>query len=229
MSCKAYNRSLIDAATSGALSPALRGHLAECEACHAAFAQVQSLYAAIDSGLRAAANPEIPSTLLPRVRVALNNEPLPHANFQKWVFVGAILVCTLAAAITLQFRHREAPSPTKVAIAESPALPSPRLNEPHPSALAAGNSIQQPDKAGATGRIPARVAAPLAAEVLVPDEERAAFEKFLAREQSPSTNSSAAALLVPEAPKELVPLPAVEIASLKVLPLNGEEENQGEF
>jgi hypothetical protein len=229
MFCEAYNRSLVDAAASGALSPALRGHLAECEACHAAFTQEQSLYAAIDSGLRAAANPEIPSTLLPRVRVALNNEPLSHAHFQKWVFAGAILACTLVAATILRLRHHEAPGPTKVAIAQSRALPWPRLNEAHPFAPAAGNSIQQPNKAEATRRIPADGATALTAEVLVPDEERAAFEKFLAREQSPSANSSAAIWLVPEAPKELVPLPAVEIASLKVLPLNGEDGSQGEF
>jgi hypothetical protein len=227
MFCEAYNRSLMDAAASGELSPKLRGHLAECESCHSAFAQEQSLYAAIDTGLRAAANPEIPSTLLPRVRVALNNEPLPHANFQKWVFVSAVFAGAFVLTVIFELSHREAPATTVTA--ETPALPSPRLNELHPSALAAENSIQQSKKAEATRPIPTGAAAPLSAEVLVPNEERAAFEKFLAREKAPSANSSAAVLLVPEAPKELVPLPAVEIASLKVLPLNGGEDGQGEF
>ena len=227
MFCEAYNRSLMDAAASSELSPKLRGHLAECESCHSAFAQEQSLYAAIDTGLRAAANAEIPSTLLPRVRVALNNEPLPHANFQKWVFVSAVFAGAFILTVIFELRHREAPATTVTA--ETPALPSPRLNELHPSALAAENSIQQSKKAEATRPIPTGAAAPLTAEVLVPNEERAAFEKFLAREKAPSENSSAAVLLVPEAPKELVPLPAVEIASLKVLPLNGGEDGQGEF
>jgi len=218
----------MDAAASRELSPALREHLAKCKACRTAFAEEQSLYAAIDTGLHAAANPEVPSTLLPRVRVALNNEQLPQANLKKWVFAGAVLACGLIVAITLQLRHRESSSPTKVAIVQSPAQP--RANRPLPSAPAGAHPVLQPlGKVETAHPMPTEAGASLTAEVLVPDEERAAFEKFLARERVPSANSSAAVLLVPEAPKELVPLPAVEIASLKVLPLNGEEDGQGEF
>jgi hypothetical protein len=65
--------------------------------------------------------------------------------------------------------------------------------------------------------------------VLVPAEEREAFARFLTGEQTVSSKSPTAVLMVPEAPRDLAPLPSVEIASLKVLPLKGEEGNPREF
>src|SRR5882762_3163702 len=122
MFCEAYNQSLMDAAASGELSPALRRHLAECEACHTTFAQEQSLYAAIDTGLHGAANSEIPSTFLPRVRVALNNEPLRQANFQTWVFAGAVFASAVIVAVIFSVSHRGVPVPATTATAQTPAL-----------------------------------------------------------------------------------------------------------
>jgi len=54
------------------------------------------------------------ATLIPRVRVAINNEPAERLSFQKWIFASAVVTCALAATIILQLKHREAPIPFKV-------------------------------------------------------------------------------------------------------------------
>ena len=230
MFCSTYNKSLTDAAASGELSPAQREHLASCEPCRAAFASEQSLFATIESGLRAAANSEAPATLIPRVRVAINNEPAQRPSFQKWIFAGAVVTCALAATIILQLKHREAPVPFKTAVTQTPARPSPQLGILRPSVSAAApESSRRVNKSETVRPSPTDADGSITAEVLVPDEERAAFAKFLAGEQIVSSKSSGVVLRVPEAPRDLAPLPPVEIARLEVLPLNGEEGSRGEF
>ncbi len=224
MFCSTYNKSLTHAAANGELSAAQREHLGACESCRIAFAEEQSLFATIESGLRAAANSEVPATLIPRVHVAINNAPGQCPSFQKWIFAGAVVTCALAVTIILQLKHREPPIPLKTAVTQTPARPSPQLGIMHPSlSAAAPESSRRVNKAETVRPSLTDAATSITAEVLVPDEERAAFGKFLAHEKGRAAESSAAVLLVPEAPKELVPIPPVEIASLKVIPLEGEE------
>jgi len=223
MFCSTYNKSLTDAAASGEASPAQREHLASCESCRAAFASEQSLFAAIDSGLRSATNSEVPTTLIPCVLVAINNEPARRPSFQKWIFAGAVVTCALAATIILQLKQREAPVPFKTAVTQTPARSSPQFGVLRPSVSAAPESPRRLNKSETVRPSPADAAGSITAEVLVPDEERAAFAKFLAHQKRRAAESSAAVLLVPEAPKELVAIPPVEIASLKVIPLEGGE------
>src|SRR5437660_481896 len=167
MFCSTYKKSLTDAAVSGEVSPAQREHLASCEPCRIAFAEEQSLFAAIDSGLRAAANFEVPATLIPRVRVAINNEPAERPSFQKWIFAGVIVTCTLVATITFQLKHREAPIPLKTAVTRTPARPAPQLGILRPSvSVIARESPQRVNKSETVRPNPADSAASITAEVL---------------------------------------------------------------
>jgi anti-sigma factor RsiW len=59
----------------------LRAHLAGCVACRTAFAQEQSLFSSMDESLRAAANAEVPASLLARVRGHLADGPLPRRSW----------------------------------------------------------------------------------------------------------------------------------------------------
>lgn len=88
MFCDTYEHSLKDAAVSGELSATLRSHIDACPACRAAFAEEQSLYAAINSGLHIVANAEVPATLIPRVHVALNNEPISQRTPRFWLLAA---------------------------------------------------------------------------------------------------------------------------------------------
>ncbi len=73
MPCEHYKDALIEAAASGAApQDELRAHLVGCPSCWAAFAEGQTLFAAIDSGLHAAVSAEVPPSLLPRVRASLD-------------------------------------------------------------------------------------------------------------------------------------------------------------
>jgi len=134
MFCKAYVQSLKDTAASGEmLSPALQQHLASCESCRTAFAEEQSLFSAIDSSLHAAANSEVPSTLIPRVRVATAEEPQGRTlSFFSWAFAGAaVATAAIVVALLIPF-HRPSNSP-KVA---TNTVPPTRPIEDSPAAVA---------------------------------------------------------------------------------------------
>ncbi|HWZ98456.1 MAG TPA: hypothetical protein VN025_11915 [Candidatus Dormibacteraeota bacterium] len=230
MFCEAYNQSLVDAAAGGKMLPALREHLASCDGCRATFAEEESLFASIDADVRAIANTDVPTTLIPRVHVALNNEHPQQSTFHKWIFAGALAACALVVAVTLQLKHHEVPTPNKSAGAQAPTLASPRPIESNLSAPPVMRiGPRRPNSAESPRSIPSDMPPSLTAEVLVPGEERDAFAKFLAGEKAVPSKYSTAILPVPEAPRDLAPLPPVEIASLKVLPLKGEEGSRHEF
>lgn len=98
MLCEYEKSALTEAAAAGELTAALRARLASCESCRAAFAEEQALFAAVDSGLRAAANAEIPPSLLPRLRVAVASKAAaaPNRNVASTWLVAAGAVAALA-------------------------------------------------------------------------------------------------------------------------------------
>jgi hypothetical protein len=229
MFCDAYHNSLTEVAAAGReLTPALEQHLAFCRDCRAAFAEQQSFFAAIDAGIRSLANPEIPLTVIPRVHIALHNELVGQARSPKWIFAGTALAAVLVVAFVLTLSHRDSPPSENNARMRILAPPSIHLLESHapnpfpfrPAARANEGEVVQP--------VSAHTEVSLRAEVLVPDEERAAFARFLTHEQSAPTTISAAIALIPEAPKVLTPLQLVEIASLKVPSLDGGEASRDE-
>jgi len=187
MFCEAYDQSLRDAAASGeALSATLQQHIVSCDACRAAFAEEQTLFAAIDSVLHAA-NSEVPSTLIPRVRVAINNEPAPQGrsySFIAWSSASLLLTAAIVLAVLyLPSSHR----PTLVV----PSRPFPivaaknsqdrALNPAPPSGVSA---VQQKKP---VILVTNRGLKPVTPEVLVPPDEGAAlarYEEFLRRKQA---------------------------------------------
>src|SRR5690242_14248654 len=122
MLCEHYKDALIEVAAAGAAPRGeLRAHLVECASCRAAFAEEQTLFAAIDSGLHAAVSAEVPPSLLPRVRTALDEASTPQLRWlQPVVFVSASAV--LAFGIFLIARPRHAP-PEDVAKQGGVAVP----------------------------------------------------------------------------------------------------------
>lgn len=105
MFCSTCNKSLTHAAASGELSPAQREHLASCEPCRNAFAEEQSLFATIDAGLRASTNSEVPATLIPRIHLALNNEPIREKTSRIWLYAAAPLVAASVLAFVYLHSH----------------------------------------------------------------------------------------------------------------------------
>ena len=183
MPCEHYQDALIDAAASGtAPQGELRAHLACCAACRTAFAQEQSLFSSMDEGLRAGANAEVPTSLLPRIRARLTDEPVPIRNwrFPSFVLAGAAaMVVALLIARTTWHSNIEQPAPN---IASNSSTSSTTRNQPqaqnsNPAPPVIGNSLAHPQLAAT--RYPAsssaRVPKP---EVLVPPDQEALLVNY---------------------------------------------------
>ena len=228
MFCETYNKSLTHAAASGESSPAQREHLASCEPCRIAFAQEQSLFGAIDSGLRTVANSEIPATLIPRIRVALNDKPAPQRrsfSFLVWGFASAVVTAGVVLGL-IHLSSKPAPvepsRPAPVAVAQN----SPERTSLNPARTGAVSPLQHKRPAVL---IESRNSRPESPEVLVPDEERAAFARYMAQISPSPANISVRAVLAPRGPQESVQISPIEIASLEPRPLDQKEERQGQF
>jgi hypothetical protein len=103
MPCENYREALIEAAAADSeLSRELRSHVDACASCRAFFTEEVRLFAAIDTGLRAIASPEVPASLLPRVRVQLNERPVARRS---WVPASAALAAATALVVVIVFFH----------------------------------------------------------------------------------------------------------------------------
>jgi hypothetical protein len=101
MPCENYREALIEAAaTDSPPSRELRLHLVACASCRGAYSEELQLLAAIDSGVRTAANAEVPASLLPRVRVQLNERPVLR---RAWVPAGALTAAAVALVAVIVF------------------------------------------------------------------------------------------------------------------------------
>ncbi len=107
MPCEHYQDALVEAAASSAAPQGeLRAHLAACAACRTAFAQEQSLFSSMDEGLRAAANAEVPASLLPRFRARLADEAAPHRDWRISWFVLAGATAMIIALLVVRASWR---------------------------------------------------------------------------------------------------------------------------
>ena len=228
MPCEQYKGALIEAAANDvARSGELREHLAACISCRAAFAEEQSLLAAIDAGLHAAANAEVPTSLLPRVSARLDEAAARRFRWrQPLAFASAGLA--LAIPLFLMSRTRHA-APQEVAQQGAVFVPAPTTH------LAKASSERVPSDGTRIAAI--RVshshalrnstnhhsAASSNPEVLVPPDEREAFARFLSRNYALAEQASVTAAPAPRPPQESVQILPVEIASLTVTPLNQDE------
>jgi len=230
MPCKHYKDALIETAASGAAPQGeLRPHLSECVSCRSAFEQEQSLFAAIESGLYANANAEVPVTLLPHVRARLDQVALPtRSGFTSWyafAVAAAMVLILLGSRAVWHGSIPEGPSPTVVS-SGAPALSrshAAALSGTHPLATTEGSTpIGRKALRTGAGSLPALRNDNPSAEVLVPkDQERmlASYaEQWQARKRPP---------LVPVNPDDtsvaLLEVAPIQIDQLDVKSLAGEK------
>jgi hypothetical protein len=192
MFCKPCLKSLTVAAASGEQLPhALQQHLGTCESCHAAFAEEQRLFAAIEVGLRSAANAEVPVTLIPRVHVALTNELLPLKPNRIWFFAAApLLAAAVLALIYLPSRGSRGPAQithnasNRAASTTTTAATPSIVNNERP------RGVSKVRHDGRTTLIHRRNADANLVEVIVEPEEAAALLRYEARLRGWSTPKS---------------------------------------
>ena len=228
MPCEHYKDALIDVAASGAaLQGELRAHLDECASCRAAFAEEQSLFSAIDSGLHASANADVPSSLLPRVRAQLDEVVVPRFRWlQLLVFASAGVALVLVVFLMARTRHA---TPEEVAkqgpvVVPAPTLPAREINPERMSSEGAQIPAVRVahSHAAPSSTIPHSVASGNP-EVLVSPDERESLARFVAMLNKGS--NIGAALLEKEREKKDAPLGVsrLEITPMEIKPLEGAE------
>jgi len=179
MPCEHYQNALIEAAASGGEPQGeLRAHFANCAACRTAFAQEQSLFSSIDTGLRATANAEVPASLLQRVRAHLADEAAPSRSwrFSSFVLAGAVaMVVALLAARTAWHTNIEQPPSNNASNSTTSSVVRQQPQDQNSNAAPpiGGNSVAPPQEVAI--RIPARPTSPAThdsmPEVLVPPDQ----------------------------------------------------------
>jgi hypothetical protein len=163
MPCESFQSALSEAAAGAPASAALRSHLIVCADCRAALAAEESLFASIDTGLRSAANAEVPASLIPSVRARLN-EPAPRKRWLLPVLVPVAAALLLVALAARSFRHTSAnPSqsaPLNAAASVAPQAPA-RSVPSRKDSLSATHPDREP-RVAASSPTPRRAAVTLA-------------------------------------------------------------------
>jgi hypothetical protein len=226
MSCEKYQAALIAAAASVAASdvepsPDLRAHLNGCAACRDRAEQQRSLVAAIDNSVRRAVNAPLPPALLQRfeARLAQQAAPAPiRSSRLRWIYATAALAT--AALIVLLVSHPRSNKPNPQIAQLTPAMQ--RANpSPDPPTYLTHLPPPQETVAPRTKTRMTNVSARKEPEVLVPPDDRIAFEHFINDFDRGEILAAALAKRVPLQELRVAPVdvPDIQTASLKVSPV----------
>jgi hypothetical protein len=224
MPCENYKDALNSAAAGAPATRALRSHLVSCDACRTALTEEQALLASIDAGLHTVANTEVPPSLVPSVRVRLQESAPPRTP---WVVpflvpAAAALLVALFVAHGLRWFTRKPSENNSTASATPPKQPT---HSQSPSVVA--QPPQQSARAGTVGASRGPSSAPLSPraahaetfpEVLVPRDQEALLVDYAQQWRSHRAIVLAAAQLsdAPLKPMEVAP---IQIDLLDVKPL----------
>jgi hypothetical protein len=224
MPCEKYEDALIDLAAKGAEPTGdVLAHLDSCVACGSYMEQEVSLFTAISSGVQAAANAAVPASLLQRFEARIAQEAeAKHITYVNWNYalVAAAVLIVLALPI---WRSRNA----KDRIA-SPAIQQESTNAKQ---LAPGETAKRVGLEGVhmsqqshrhLSKGPAGAVVNAEPEVVVPPDERQAFERFLSDLNGRQVLATALVKPLvgrPEQREAPIETPDIETAALTVEPL----------
>jgi hypothetical protein len=221
MSCEKYQEALIDLAASDAEPVGVVClHLEGCASCRSYLERERVLFATIDFGVHQNANAPLPASLLQRFGARLEQQTPPRqSQSARWMYAGAALataaVLILFLLPNLRSRNTKQQSLRTVKISPQHGVEAQKANSTVPL-KAATRPVRQPGKRS-------RTAAPNPEpEVLVPPEERIAFERFLA--DLNGRQDLAAAIVKPihaQREQRVISLdtPDIETAALTVEPI----------
>lgn len=227
MPCEHYKDALTEAAASGAAPQGeLRAHLDECASCRVAFDKEQSLFAAVDSGLHAAANAEVPPSLLPRVRAQLDEIVVPRFRWlQPFAYASASFALVLL--VFLMARPHRA-TPENSAKAGPVVVPAPVTSgidansgkiSPESTQIVAARVNHSHSVGNSTG---IHSAASGNVEVLVPPDEREGLARLVV---TLNQHRDLAAFLAQRTEEKdaLVTVDPLKIPDIEIKPLEGAE------
>jgi len=187
MPCESHKYALMEAAAGSEVESELRSHLAACADCRAAFEQERALYAAIDSGVFAAVNAEVPASLLPRVRAHFDEVAAPRriwaTNWLVWAGAAAIVVVAFFS-VRAMWRLTVVPKPAVASTGntvEPPPVVAPPQNHsakvelPSKTSSLPGRQLFAASHHSPSGTPSRRNAMP---EVLVPHDEEVLLAEY---------------------------------------------------
>jgi hypothetical protein len=233
MPCEHYQTALTEAAATGVLPPEVRGHLANCADCHAAFTAEQNLFASIDMGIHAAANAELPPAFLSRLQARLAQAHLAQKRsvpqtpnwIPSWAFAAVSLAVIFFAIVFPMIKSRQPRSDSPVAQVPSADATNKAIQNPAaiPNEILGASTFTHGNHRIHSQNSASRASAHLSdlPEVIVPPAERQAFAQFVAAVQR--NNMSRAAAVASAVEKEN-PTPLIETALVHVQALTPQME-----
>ena len=220
MSCEIFKSALNEAAATNACPAGdLRAHLEACTDCRAEFAAARTTFAAIDSHLSAIANIQPSSAFLPRVRSLLGRGSTRKLNWTPVGLTAAVAAVVVLAVVLFPLHQRNTPQPQPLQSSRARETQSskpvvPQVGKPRQEAhtvlkhsapvsrhQARGNVRQEPD-------------------VIVPEEERVSFARFLSAVQRREV-ALALAKIPARDEQKLLQVDPLEVAKLTIAPLEG--------
>lgn len=211
MSCEPFQSELSDGAA--VRSPALEQHLAVCAVCRTRLTAEQDLFAAIDSGLHAVANAQVPPGLAASVRLRL-----AHQKGQRRWFLAALLPVSAAIALGMfavqQFRRDAGHSLSRGNFAAAPTEGKPATAQPpREPQIANSNPVPNSDEpAHSVVSHPSALREPMP-EILAPNDQETLLASYAERWRA----HRHAPLVVAQASEKLSPM---EVAPIQIDLLN---------
>jgi anti-sigma factor RsiW len=232
MSCQHLQNVITDSLAAGAELPReVRAHAEGCPACRAALERERALFSALDAGLHARANAEVPAGFIPGVRARIAGTQSPRRLFfPAWAAVLSMAAVALALTIGFVLRPHgsglgnvsEITPPVARTVLPTGAVPdtTPPLEKIAPTASSGHYSGRIPRKAAAQAHAPA-------VEVLVPQEDRMALARLVSKLTKPGSpqGNTLMASLVRET--DSPPIADLVIPPLEVKPLLPEPLESG--
>jgi len=208
-------------AADAAPSRELRSHLDACQSCRTVFTEERELLAAIDAGVRATANAEVPPSFLPRLRDRLENARASQPWSRPFlIFAAAGVALVLAFFVLVHPRHALEDNQAKQ-ILVTPSREKPETPEHLEGAGLSANAVfSRSHHIQQRKSLPYTSSAPSARlEVIVPPDEREALARFVAALQEQSDVAVALVAPVSAQKDESLSLEPLKIAELEVKPL----------
>jgi hypothetical protein len=219
MPCENYREALIEAAALDArLSAKLRSHLDACASCRAALVEERQLFAAVDTGLRTAANAQVPPSFFPGVRARLLDDSATQRGWRPFlIFAAAAVAILLTVFIAALPRHTINDNQAK-RILSAPPREKPEASgrgeaSGTPAMVASSRSYRIRHQRNAR---PVNAASLHEMDVLVPPEEREAFARFIGSQQERSDVVIAVVATAPDNKDKRLSVEPLEIAELEV-------------
>ena len=219
MSCEKYKEALIEAAVDGdTLAPTVRTHVEACAECAAELAQQRSLIAAIDTNMHRQMNAPVPAAMLQRFEARIAQQASPRLPKLRWVYATAAFATAVALILFALPRARQNKTNAGSAGLTQTAPP---IADHRPQITL----VLQPTAPEEIRRAKAphsRLSTRPEPEVLVPPDERIAFEHLIASLNDRERLAAAISKPIQEQPEQRVvslTTPDIETAAIVVQPI----------